>query len=95
MSKLTFQLFGRLSVMRDARSVEGLETSKEQELLCYLLIHRDRPHPREALAGLLWGDSSTEKSRKYLRQALWHLHATLHPEKRTVTFNSAAMPASS
>lgn len=81
MSALTFQLFGRLCVMRDARSVEGLETSKEQELLCYLLIHRDRSHPREALASLLWGDSSTERSRKYLRQALWRLHAALHTGK--------------
>ena len=58
----------------------GLEASKDQELLSYLLIHRDRPHSREALASLLWGDTSTEKSKKYLRQALWHLHAALNSD---------------
>jgi len=79
MSTLRFQLFGKLSVQRDERSVTGLDASKEQELLCYLLIHRDRSHPREALASLLWGETSTEKSRKYLRQALWRLHAALQP----------------
>lgn len=56
----------------------GLEATKDQELLSYLLIHRDRPHSREALASLLWGDTSTEKSKKYLRQALWRLHAALN-----------------
>ncbi|HJT26688.1 MAG TPA: BTAD domain-containing putative transcriptional regulator [Pyrinomonadaceae bacterium] len=58
----------------------GLEATKDQELLSYLLIHRDRPHSREALASLLWGDTSTEKSKKYLRQALWHLHAALNSD---------------
>ncbi|HYV11954.1 MAG TPA: BTAD domain-containing putative transcriptional regulator [Pyrinomonadaceae bacterium] len=58
----------------------GIEASKDQELLSYLLIHRDRPHSREALASLLWGDTSTEKSKKYLRQALWHLHAALNSD---------------
>ncbi len=65
----------------------GLEASKDQELLSYLLIHRDRPHSREALASLLWGDTSTEKSKKYLRQALWHLHAALNSDSE----NSSAV----
>lgn len=60
--------------------LKGIEASKDQELLSYLLIHRDRPHSREALAALLWGDTSTEKSKKYLRQALWHLHAALNSD---------------
>jgi DNA-binding SARP family transcriptional activator len=29
------------------------------------------------LAALLWGDTPTEKSRKYLRQSLWHLQTAL------------------
>lgn len=77
MSTLEFQLFGKLTVQTGSRVVTGLDGRKEQELLCYLLIHPERPHPRETLASLLWGDTSTEKSRKYLRQALWHLHTTL------------------
>lgn len=77
MSVISVRLFGKLRVERNARQIEGLEANKDRELLSYLLIHRHRPHPREALAALLWGDTSTEKSKKYLRQALWHLQTAL------------------
>jgi len=77
---LRFRLFGKFTAHHDAGLLTGLEATKDQELLSYLLIHRDRPHSREALASLLWGDTSTEKSKKYLRQALWHLHAALNSE---------------
>lgn len=70
-------LFGRFSVEYGNEPLEGLGISKVQELLTYLLIHRNRPRPREMLASLLWGDTSTDKSRKYLRQALWHLQTAL------------------
>ncbi|HEX3143121.1 MAG TPA: BTAD domain-containing putative transcriptional regulator [Pyrinomonadaceae bacterium] len=74
---IRFQLFGKFSVHRDDEPVRGLEAGKEQELLSYLLVGRDRCHPREALATLLWGDTSTDKSKKYLRQALWHVQTAL------------------
>ena len=61
----------------DGETLRGSGSPKVQELLSYLLIHRNRPRPREALASLLWGDTSTDKSRKYLRQALWHLQTLL------------------
>lgn len=80
MPGLRFRLFGKFTAYLDAGLVKGLEASKDQELLSYLLIHRDRPHSREAVATLLWGDSSTEKSKKYLRQALWHLQAALNSD---------------
>lgn len=70
-------LFGRFRVEYDGEPVEGLGVFKVQELLSYLLIHRNRPRPREALAALLWGDMPTEKSRKHLRQALWHVQTAL------------------
>ena len=73
-------MFGKFTAHHDAGLLTGLEASKDQELLSYLLIHRDRPHSREALASLLWADTSTEKSKKYLRQALWHLHAALNSD---------------
>ncbi len=79
MSCLRIRVFGELSVARDGQVLEGLTACKAQELLCYLLLHRDRAHSREALAGLLWGDCSTAQSKKYLRQALWQLQAALSP----------------
>jgi DNA-binding SARP family transcriptional activator len=77
MSTLKFRLFGKFNVECDTQLVKGLDSGKEQELLSYLLVRRDRSHPRETLASLLWGESSTEKSKKYLRQALWHLQSGL------------------
>jgi DNA-binding SARP family transcriptional activator len=76
-SKFQIHLFGKFSVEYSGEPVEGLGTFKVQELLSYLLIHRNRPRPREALAALLWGDISTDKSRKFLRQALWQLQTAL------------------
>ncbi|HYE13798.1 MAG TPA: bacterial transcriptional activator domain-containing protein [Pyrinomonadaceae bacterium] len=81
MPTLTVRLFGKFSARHREQTLDGLDASKVQELLSYLLVRRDRPHPREALASLLWGDATTEKSKKYLRQALWHLQNALSGEE--------------
>jgi DNA-binding SARP family transcriptional activator len=78
MFSLNIHLFGKFNVEYNGGQL-GLGTSKVQELLSYLLIHRNRPRPREALASLIWGDTSTDKSKKYLRQALWQLQTALVP----------------
>lgn len=83
MSTLRIQLFGKFSVQRDDQLLKGLAANKEQELLSYLLVRRDRSHLRETLASVLWGDTSTERSKKYLRQALWHVQAALEAGKPT------------
>jgi DNA-binding SARP family transcriptional activator len=77
MSKLQFRLFGKFAASDGHDALKGLEAAKDQELLSYLLIHRNQHHSREAIAGLLWSENSTERSKKYLRQALWHLQAVL------------------
>src|ERR687889_425164 len=82
MSGMKIHLFGKFCVSRDERPVQGFDALKEQELLTYLLINRNRPHARETLAGLLWGEAPTEKSKKYLRQALWRLQAALEARPR-------------
>lgn len=77
MSALNIHLFGKFSVYAKEQPLEGLDACKVQELFGYLLVHRERPHTRESLASLLWGDTSTDKSKKYLRQTLWHLQSAL------------------
>lgn len=77
MSALTVRLFGKLDVHRDGRPVEDLDACRVQELFSYLLLHRDRPHPRATLAGLLWGNRPGAQHMKYLRQALWQLQTAL------------------
>ena len=77
MAILKVCLFGKLSLHCDADELAGFDARKLQQLFCYLLIHRDHPHPREVLAGVLWGNNSTEQSKKYLRQTLWQLQSAL------------------
>jgi len=66
MSALTIRLFGKFDVQCSEQTMPALEPHKVQELLCYLLLHRDHSHPREVLAGLLWPDSPAAQSRKCL-----------------------------
>jgi len=49
--------------------------AKSLGLLAYLALER-RPHSRESLATLFWGESDEESARASLRQALKHLRAT-------------------
>jgi DNA-binding SARP family transcriptional activator len=77
MPAFNVHLFGKFKLECGQEPLAELETGKPQELLSYLLVHRDRPHAREALAGLLWGETATDRSKKYLRQALWHLQTAL------------------
>jgi DNA-binding SARP family transcriptional activator len=76
MTLLVVRLFGQVSVERDGHALSDL-SAKALELLCYLLLHRDRAHTREALAGVLWPEASDPLSKKYLRQTLWQLHSRL------------------
>jgi DNA-binding SARP family transcriptional activator len=51
--------------------------AKVQELFTYLLLHRERPVSREAVAALLWRDVFNAQPKKNLRQALWQLQAVV------------------
>ncbi|HEX8142043.1 MAG TPA: BTAD domain-containing putative transcriptional regulator [Pyrinomonadaceae bacterium] len=77
MTKLKICLFGRFSIQRDDTCLTQLDSFKVKEFFCYLLLQRNRSHTREALANLLWGESTTAQSKKYLRQALWQLQNAL------------------
>ena len=78
MEQLHISLFGKLCIQYGGQVSSGFEASKVQELLCYLLLRRDRPHAREMLASMLWGDHcTTAQSKKYLRDALWRLQSAL------------------
>lgn len=55
-------------------------TLKSQSLLAYLVLYRDRPHSRERLADLYWGDRPERKAHASLSTALWHLRRCLPNE---------------
>ncbi|MGZ3610387.1 MAG: AfsR/SARP family transcriptional regulator, partial [Ktedonobacteraceae bacterium] len=77
MVKLRIQLFGKFSIRRNERILDGFDARKIQELFCYLLLHRDHSLPRETLASILWLETTTTQSKKNLRQALWQLQSAL------------------
>lgn len=77
MLALQFRLLGKFTVYYNQKSLDFFNVQKVQELLCYLLVHRDRPHNREVLAELLWGNVNTPYSKKYLRKTLWQLQTAL------------------
>ena len=77
MARFEVQLLGRFCVRYSKETVQGLDMHKVQELICYLLLFRRRPHPRESLANLLYGECSSAQSKKNLRQVLWQLQTAL------------------
>lgn len=69
-------------------------TAAARSLLGYLLLHHDRPLPREPLAGTFWPDRPDAAARKSLSNALWQIHRSLGPAagrlvvtRDTVSFN--------
>ena len=70
-------LFGKFTLQYDENFIEYPDSSRPLELLVYLLLNRQRVHPREVLAALLWSDQSTGQSKKYLRKVLWQLQRLL------------------
>jgi len=76
MTKLAISMFHRLNVCDGSERV-SVSARKAQELLCYLVLFRDRAHTREVLAETLWAESGPKQSRSNLRKALWHLRSTM------------------
>ena len=68
---LTVHLLGGFRIMAGHDGVAGLNHARLQELLAYLLLHRQRPIARQHLAFLFWPDSTEEQARTNLR-TLWH-----------------------
>lgn len=78
MAEFRVRLFGKFSVERGGRIIEGIQARKVQELFGYLLISRNHLQPREVICEVLWENRPRSKSKKYLRQALWRLQSGLN-----------------
>jgi predicted ATPase len=69
-----------MQVTGDPSPVSGFEYDKVRALLAYLALEADRPHRREALAGLLWPEQPEKAARDSLRNALSTLRKAIHDE---------------
>jgi predicted ATPase/DNA-binding SARP family transcriptional activator len=89
-SKLCLKLLGGIQITNGQLPVTGFVSRKAQVLLCYLAV-TGRPHTREALAGLLWGEMPETDAKMNLRQALANLRKLADPHlvitRQTVAFN--------
>lgn len=77
MSQLRISLFGNFNASYEGESFRDWGSSKAEELLCYLLLNRERAHARELLASALWEYATTAQSKAYLRKALWQAQSVL------------------
>lgn len=78
MARFRVRFFGKFSVQRGGKTIEGIQARKVQELFSYLLISRNHPQPREVICEALWSNQPPLKSKKCLRQALWRLQLALN-----------------
>jgi DNA-binding SARP family transcriptional activator len=74
---LSLSLLGSFQVTLDGQPVTGFKSNKVRALLAYLAVEADRPHPREALAGLLWPDWPNRDALSNLRYALSDLRGAI------------------
>ena len=90
MAILEIRLLGGLQVRYDDADAPHFVSSKVPALLAYLAVNR-RPHQRDALAGLLWGELPDAAAANNLRQALTNLRKLLDPHllitRDTVAFD--------
>ena len=100
MAHLSIRLLGPFQVELAGNPVSVFKSDKVRALLAYLAMHPDRPHRREALAGLLWPEFPERSARTNLRNALANLRQVIDDQHRlpaflqitrhTIQFNSAS-----
>lgn len=92
-AELQIRLLGGLQITQGEAPVTGFMSNKAPALLAYLAVTR-RPHSRDALAGLLWGDLPEADAKNNLRQTLSNLRRFFEPHllitRELVAFNAEA-----
>jgi predicted ATPase/DNA-binding SARP family transcriptional activator len=73
---LEIRLLGPIEIRLSGAAL-ALRYDKLRALLAYLAVESARPHPREALAALLWPEAPDADARRNLSQALFNLRQAL------------------
>lgn len=92
-AELQIRLFGGIHLTQNDIPLTNFVSNKAPALLAYLAVTR-RPHQREALAALLWGELADADAKNNLRQTLSNLRRLLDPylliTRDTVALNPEA-----
>ena len=94
MARLELMLLGGFHARVVPGGAVDLPTRKAQALLAYLALPAGSLHPRDKLAGLLWGDMPKAQARGNLRKALfWLRQALADTEALTVEGETVGLQA--
>ncbi len=92
-SELRLSLLGGVHITLGGEPVTGFISNKALGLLCYLAVTA-RPHQRDTLAGLFWGELPEADAKANLRQALANLRKLtgdfIETDRQTAAFNRAS-----
>ena len=77
MGHLSLSFLGPFQVTLAGQPVAGFVSNRVRALLAYLAVEVDRPHPRETLAGLIWGGWPNSSALTNLRHALANLRRVI------------------
>lgn len=86
MARLALTLLGTFQATLDDTPLHDFESDKARALLAYLAVEADQPHRREALAGLLWPDSTESAARANLRRVLSNVRQVIGDRDRDDPF---------
>jgi DNA-binding SARP family transcriptional activator len=79
---LRIRMLGHFEIKDGDRTLEHVDR-RGQELLAYLLLNRNHPQTREAVAVRLWPDLPPHLTRKYVRQGIWSVNAGIRAAAKT------------
>jgi predicted ATPase/DNA-binding SARP family transcriptional activator len=76
-SVLSVQLLGGFNLVYNKMPLTSVHSTRLQSLLAYLMLHANKPQPRQYLAFLLWPDTAESQARNNLRQFFFQLRQVL------------------
>ena len=79
MPTLRVHFLGGLALAWDDQPLPPISSAAARSLFAYLIMHRDRRHTRDLLAGTFWPDLPDATARRRLTQALWQIRRTFDP----------------
>ena len=76
MASLKLRLLGDFELIYNGARIQLIQ-ARPQALLAYLVLFRDKDHPRKQLAYTFWPDKTDERAHANLRKAIHHLRQIL------------------